>query len=570
MPIHPGDTPDDALALIQAATLAAPHDAAASAHLLSRALERIPDGASVRRSLVLQLLPVSLWGGRPRYTERLAREELGSASHVDAFYLRLLIAESLGLQERWTEVLQILTELLAYPDITEEQRLRVRAQEAMSLSILRRLDEAAAVSDEVLARVEGRSVTRYIALQARCDCEFFRGHLSAAIATARELVTLAEAGSDVELRWRGPHLSLGVCLCVAGELQEAEAAFARARADVFGLGALWASSAYQWYVAYLRFRQGRWDEAVTEARAGLQAPSESEPAWEIANLLGFLACVEARRAAFDNAQRYLARFEEIPERSHGDRAWGDLARALMAEGSGDRETAYATLLALWRDGIELDVRQPLLGIAPDLLRLVLDAEDSRSAGEILDRLDAIVTDDPESAMAVATRAFARGVVEGDPDQLEEAAEIYAGRHELHRALTYEELAVRRAELGQPRKAATALRRALSRFETMGATADLHRGRARLRGREVIAPPPGAGGAPGGKWSTLTKTEWIVAELLAEGLRNQEIATRLFVSVETVQTHVKSILRKVGARSRSQVMLQLLRSREEQGSLDGPP
>jgi DNA-binding NarL/FixJ family response regulator len=42
----------------------------------------------------------------------------------------------------------------------------------------------------------------------------------------------------------------------------------------------------------------------------------------------------------------------------------------------------------------------------------------------------------------------------------------------------------------------------------------------------------------------------VLPLLAEGLRNREIAERLVVSERTVDHHVSSILRKLGVKSRA--------------------
>ena len=49
---------------------------------------------------------------------------------------------------------------------------------------------------------------------------------------------------------------------------------------------------------------------------------------------------------------------------------------------------------------------------------------------------------------------------------------------------------------------------------------------------------------------LSRREQEVLRLVAEGMENQEIATALFVSVETIRTHVKSILRKLHARDRA--------------------
>jgi DNA-binding NarL/FixJ family response regulator len=49
---------------------------------------------------------------------------------------------------------------------------------------------------------------------------------------------------------------------------------------------------------------------------------------------------------------------------------------------------------------------------------------------------------------------------------------------------------------------------------------------------------------------LSRREYQVLQLISDGLENQAIAKSLFVSVETIRTHVKSILRKLHARDRA--------------------
>ncbi len=49
------------------------------------------------------------------------------------------------------------------------------------------------------------------------------------------------------------------------------------------------------------------------------------------------------------------------------------------------------------------------------------------------------------------------------------------------------------------------------------------------------------------------------QLIADGLENQAIANVLYVSVETVRTHVKSILRKLSSRDRTHAVAVAFRS-----------
>jgi predicted ATPase/DNA-binding CsgD family transcriptional regulator len=63
-------------------------------------------------------------------------------------------------------------------------------------------------------------------------------------------------------------------------------------------------------------------------------------------------------------------------------------------------------------------------------------------------------------------------------------------------------------------------------------------------------PGGAGGAGG--WHLLTAREREVAELVADGLTNKEIAARLFVSKRTVDAHLEHILAKLCYVSRVQI------------------
>ena len=64
---------------------------------------------------------------------------------------------------------------------------------------------------------------------------------------------------------------------------------------------------------------------------------------------------------------------------------------------------------------------------------------------------------------------------------------------------------------------------------------------------------------------MTKSELAVAQLVADGLTNREIAERLFVSPHTVNTHLRQVFAKLEVNSR----VDLTRLATERDSDDAP-
>jgi predicted ATPase/class 3 adenylate cyclase/DNA-binding CsgD family transcriptional regulator len=63
---------------------------------------------------------------------------------------------------------------------------------------------------------------------------------------------------------------------------------------------------------------------------------------------------------------------------------------------------------------------------------------------------------------------------------------------------------------------------------------------------------GARKRPSSGWGSLTPTELDVVRLVSEGLANKDVATRLFISPRTVQTHLTHVYTKLGLTSRVQL------------------
>lgn len=97
----------------------------------------------------------------------------------------------------------------------------------------------------------------------------------------------------------------------------------------------------------------------------------------------------------------------------------------------------------------------------------------------------------------------------------------------------------------------------------------------LQGWTTLDPRVGSAPRPAGQarhdpgWSLTRREREVLAEL-AQGLDNRSIADRLFISEETVKTHVKSILRKLGARDRVHAVVMALGQQLRQQARAGAP
>lgn len=63
-------------------------------------------------------------------------------------------------------------------------------------------------------------------------------------------------------------------------------------------------------------------------------------------------------------------------------------------------------------------------------------------------------------------------------------------------------------------------------------------------------------------SALTSTEQRVADAVARGLTNQQIADALGMAVQTVKNHLSTIFVKLGVTSRTQLAIQIINSEQD--------
>ncbi len=127
--------------------------------------------------------------------------------------------------------------------------------------------------------------------------------------------------------------------------------------------------------------------------------------------------------------------------------------------------------------------------------------------------------------------------------------------ELGRTLLTKGITERRAR--RKSAAAESFGQALAIFERLGAPLWAAKARREL---SATAPRPVASG--------LTQTQHRVAALIAQGQTNREIAAAMFITVNTVQTHVRHIFQKLGVRSRTELAAVLLATPARTGVFQG--
>jgi DNA-binding CsgD family transcriptional regulator len=124
----------------------------------------------------------------------------------------------------------------------------------------------------------------------------------------------------------------------------------------------------------------------------------------------------------------------------------------------------------------------------------------------------------------------------------------------HTLLVLSQLERRRRRAAAARTAAT---EALAVLTRIGAKPWIEQAVRTLAWVDGTAPDlPAVTKAPAGALSTLTATEARMAAMVREGASNREIATKMFLSVKTVEATLTRIYRKLGVRSRTQLSSRL--------------
>ena len=302
-----------------------------------------------------------------------------------------------------------------------------------------------------------------------------------------------------------------------------------------------------WYAALLEWRHGDWDAASAAASA---AATLSEQFGREAETIASwpAALIAAHRGETDEARKLAKRGLDAAALPHVADAGFNWVLGSLALFRGNPREALGHLERADRIIAELGIREPgLLWFMPDLLDALLAAGEAERAEEVLApfarRAHAL---DRPWAIAIAARTEAllcalRADLDGALVRFDEALaqhERAMDRFEHARTLLALGTVQRRAK--QRRAARETLERAASELDRLPAPLWADKARAELARI--------GGRTPAG--DELTASERRVAELVAEGRSNREVAAALFLTEHTVETALTRIYRKLGVRSRT--------------------
>jgi predicted ATPase/class 3 adenylate cyclase/DNA-binding CsgD family transcriptional regulator len=330
--------------------------------------------------------------------------------------------------------------------------------------------------------------------------QMMQGDLAAAIANFGAQLTEAEAAHDV-IQKTATLQGLAVALAYQGEVSAARAAAHAAVEAGAELGELFVGSCYAASVAAAL--------AGGDVGAAQDASELAQPA------------PGGRLAAL--AQTALA--------------GGDLAAARRsADDTVTRSTGWWLIVALTtraRVAMAQDEPQQAERDAHDALACAAEIEAYLGISDIVECLAALASEDGSRREAARLFGAAHGIRQ----------RIGAVRFKVYDAGCQAAVTALRDAMGEKDfDSAWAEGAALSTKEAIGCA---QRGRGQRK-------------RPTSGWASLTPTERDVVRLVSEGLTNSDIATRLFVSPRTVQTHLTHVYTKLGLTSRVQLVQEAAR------------
>ncbi len=323
-------------------------------------------------------------------------------------------------------------------------------------------------------------------------------------------------------------------------------------------GDLYSASTHQFHLAELDLWAGDWIAAIEHAEESLQLRQHLDqpgaPLYVEAMARACLGDVDEARSLAEAGLVEARRAEDVVFRMQNLHVLGFVELSL-----GNHEAAQALL------GEATDLMRPRwtrefgdCHMVPDEIEALVSLGDLARAEDLAEWMDEVARA-TQRAWTVATGARSRALVQAARNDLDEADAT------LERALAAHERLPMPLELGRTlltrgivqrrmKRRAVAretLEAALVLFEGLGATLWAERARSEIA-RIGVRSDAQVG---------LTPVEQRIAALVAQGCTNGEIASALSLSRKTVEANLSRSYRKLGVRSRAQLVARLSEPRE---------
>ena len=537
--------------LLAAAEALATTDPGASADLSRRALELAPDRHPLRGALVVRAVMSLHAAGRideaKAFADNSMRAVLPGAEEAEV---------RLGIAGMWLVSPDVRVhasrEALKLPGLPEHLRLAHMAKLAYNLVAGGRTDEAELrFSEAVAAGGRHDSVARFSLALSEGGLEHAGGDYARAVELFEMIIRdgVGEAHGLDELLTR---LWRSMTLLALDRAEEALQAIDGIIAESLKRGFSWFLHVAELTRGQMLLQLGRLEEAYALLEGRFDPHGSAVTTSMDAAGLAALGRLGLHRS--DGRQvRQAAEIARamLNETTPGVRRHAAWFLSLQAAADGDQRQAHQWLCAMGK----LERREVLSRLWPDLtdepqlVRMALAVNDRELAECAVTRANRRAERNPDVASLAATAAHTDGLVTRDTDKLSQAVSLFKrSPRPLALAAAYEDLGLAQQQHPILNSGVDALTEALTLFGRAGATRDAARLRSRLRGlgirRRVISAEKPAKG-----WAAMTKSEFAIAQLVADGLTNRQVAERLFLSPHTVNTHLRQVFAKLEVNSR---------------------
>jgi DNA-binding CsgD family transcriptional regulator/tetratricopeptide (TPR) repeat protein/DNA-binding transcriptional ArsR family regulator len=540
--------------LLAAAEALATTDPGASADLSVRALDLAPERHALRGPLVVQAAMSLHAAGRMEeakaFADNAMRQVLPVAQEAEV---------RLGIAGMWLVSPDVRVhasrEALKLAGLPVNLRLEHMARLAYNLVPGGRTEEAqTALSEAVAAGARLDRVARFPLALCEACLQYVGGDFARAVelfeAILREGFAEAQRLDELLTRlWRAS------ALFALDRDEDALQAVDRLIAESLKRGFSFFLHVAEMTQGHLLLQMGRLDDAavVLKGRFDLHGPA-------VVNVVDATGVVALGRLALHTGDaRQVRQAGEIAKRMLNESTPGVRRHAawflsLQATAHGDPRRAHRWLCAMGEpDRMHVLSRLwPGVGDEAQMVRMAVAVGDRELAESAVAHAGRRAEISPDVPSLAAIAAHAAGLLNRDTDTLFEAvSQFQRTSRSLALAAAYEDLGVAQQQDGTADSGIDALTQALVLFAGAGATPDAARIRSRLRGlgiRRRVA----TGGRPTSGWAAMTTSELAVAQLVADGLTNREVAERLYVSPHTVNTHLRRVFAKLGVKSRVDV------------------